>query len=101
MDNDLSGVFITSVIELKLDTDTLFEWQRHSQTQGKTPHYYDLKHPRTLRPFCPENQSGTIRADSTIIAMSPHTRLMLTSRITVFSVMLRSIRYMLAPDSRI
>ena len=42
MDNDLSGAFITSIIELKLDTDTLFEWQKHSQAERKTPHYDDL-----------------------------------------------------------
>ena len=37
-----SGPFITSVIELKLDTDTLFEWQKHSQAKTEVPHYDDL-----------------------------------------------------------
>lgn len=33
MDYDPSGPFITSTLELKLDTTTLFEWQRHSQSE--------------------------------------------------------------------
>ena len=32
MDYELSGPFITSIIELKLDANTRFEWQRHSQS---------------------------------------------------------------------
>ena len=42
MDYDPSGPFITSVLELKLDTTTLFEWQRHSQSETDVPHYKDL-----------------------------------------------------------
>ena len=42
MDHDPSGPFITSVLELKLDTTTMFEWQRHSQDQTNMPHYQDL-----------------------------------------------------------
>ena len=42
MGYDPSGPFITSILELKLDTTTLFEWQRHSQSQTKVPHYLDL-----------------------------------------------------------
>ncbi len=33
---------ITSMIELKLDTDTLFEWKKHSQTETDDPHYQAL-----------------------------------------------------------
>ena len=33
------GPFMTSVLELKLDATTTFEWQKHSQTQRKVPHY--------------------------------------------------------------
>ena len=36
---DLPGKFITSIIELKLDVDTLFEWQKHGQTEADVPHY--------------------------------------------------------------
>ena len=35
--------FITSIIELKLDETTLFEWQKHSQgTVDEVPHYHNL-----------------------------------------------------------
>lgn len=35
--------FVTSIIELKLDETTLFEWQKHSQgTIDKVPHYQDM-----------------------------------------------------------
>ena len=37
-----SGPFITSVIELKLDTTTMFEWQKHSQVATSVPHYQEL-----------------------------------------------------------
>ena len=37
-----SGPFITSVIELKLDTTTMFEWQKHSQATTSVPHYQEL-----------------------------------------------------------
>ena len=39
---DLPGTFITSMIELKLDVDTLFEWQKHSQKSTVVPHYESL-----------------------------------------------------------
>ena len=39
---ELPGKFITSMIELKLDVDTLFEWQKHSQANADVPHYQDL-----------------------------------------------------------
>lgn len=35
--------FVTSIIELKLDQTTLFEWQKHSQsTVDEVPHYQDI-----------------------------------------------------------
>ena len=34
--------FITSVLKLKLDTTTLFEWQKHTQSQTEVPHYQEL-----------------------------------------------------------
>ena len=41
-EHDLPGTFITSIIELKLDTDTMFEWQKHTQTKTDVPPYQDL-----------------------------------------------------------
>ncbi len=32
-----------SVLELKLDATTTFEWQKHCHTQRKVPHYQDLE----------------------------------------------------------
>lgn len=42
MDHDPSGAFVTSILELKLDQDTMFEWQRHSQTEVDVPQYPKL-----------------------------------------------------------
>ena len=42
MGNEPSGAFITSTLELKLDTNTMFEWQRHSQSSTEVPHYKEL-----------------------------------------------------------
>ena len=42
MDYKPSGPFITSVLELKLNTATMFEWQKHSQSSIEVPHYQDL-----------------------------------------------------------
>jgi hypothetical protein len=39
MDYEPSGPFITSVIELKLDTNTMFEWRKFSQDVADVPHY--------------------------------------------------------------
>ena len=39
---ELPGQFITSMIELKLDVDTLFEWQKHSQSSTDVPPYEEL-----------------------------------------------------------
>ena len=39
---DLPGSFITSMIELNLDVDTLFEWQKHSQENTDVPSCEDL-----------------------------------------------------------
>ena len=50
-----SGVFITSVLELKLDTGTMFEWQKHSHTSSDVPHYCDLLEFVNLRAQASEN----------------------------------------------
>ena len=42
MDYEPAGPFITSVLELKLDTNTMFEWQKFSQDTTEVPHYQKL-----------------------------------------------------------
>ena len=42
MDCEPSGKFITSVLELKLDSKTTFELQRNSQDSMQVPHYSEL-----------------------------------------------------------
>ena len=42
MEYEPSGSFITSVLELKLDTNTMFEWQKYSQDSINVPHYQRL-----------------------------------------------------------
>jgi hypothetical protein len=49
-----SGPFITSVLELKLDTTTMFEWQKHSQDTSSISHYKDLLEFINLRVQAPE-----------------------------------------------
>ena len=39
MDSDPSGRFITSMLDLKLDPATMFEWQKCSQDSVEVPHY--------------------------------------------------------------
>ena len=42
MGQEPSPALVTSIIELKLDPTTMFEWQRHTQTQTDVPHYKEL-----------------------------------------------------------
>lgn len=49
MDYEPSGPFITSVLELKLDTNTMFEWQKFSQDSTDVPHYVKLWSSSTSR----------------------------------------------------
>lgn len=42
MGQEPSGAFITSMLELKLDAGTMFEWQKHSHDEADVPHYQDL-----------------------------------------------------------
>ena len=42
MGYDSSRPFVTSAIELKLDTGTMFQWQKYSQEKAEGPHYRDL-----------------------------------------------------------
>ena len=42
MGHEPPGPFITSRLELKLDSNTMFEWQRHSQESTDVPHFSKL-----------------------------------------------------------
>ena len=42
MGQEPSSAFVTSVLELKLDTSTMFEWQKHSQDHRDVPDYHEL-----------------------------------------------------------
>ena len=42
MGHEPPGPFLTSLLELKLDVDTTFEWRRHSQSSTGIPHYHEL-----------------------------------------------------------
>ena len=55
------GTFITSLIELKLDADTLFKWQKHSQSSTDIPHYEQLLDFLDLRVQASETSCSTHR----------------------------------------
>ena len=42
MDYEPPGPFVTSILELKLDVNTMFEWQKYSQSSADVPHYKEL-----------------------------------------------------------
>ena len=42
MGHEPPGPFVTLLIELKLDTTTMFEWQRYTQDSTDVPHYQKL-----------------------------------------------------------
>ena len=42
MGYDSSGPFVTSLIEMKLDQSTLFEWQKLTQENSDVPHYAEI-----------------------------------------------------------
>lgn len=51
--------FVTSIIELKLDQTTLFEWQKHSQEKvEEIPHYQDILDFIDLRAQASESLAG-------------------------------------------
>lgn len=70
---DPSGPFITSLIELKLDQTTMFEWQRHSQSSANVPHYDDLLEFLSLRAQASEFSASDPSRRSTKPEM-PHSR---------------------------
>ena len=68
MDYEPSGPFITSILELKLDVNTIFEWQKHSQDSTDVPHYQKLLEFINLRAQASETptsgQRGTKNSSS-------------------------------------
>ena len=57
--------FITSIIELKLDTTTLFEWQKHTQESIKdVPPYQDILDFLNLRAQASESLAGQTKRNS-------------------------------------
>ena len=66
MGYDPPGPFITSLLELKLDTNTMFEWQRHSQESTDVPHFSKLMEFLNLRAQASEtsvsNHKGSPRS---------------------------------------
>ena len=42
MDREAPGPLITSILELKLDSNTMFAWQKHSQESITVPHHNEL-----------------------------------------------------------
>ena len=58
MRQEPSGSFITSLLELKLDQNTMFEWQKCSQESSEVPHYKDLLEFINLRAPASESVSS-------------------------------------------
>ena len=59
MDYEPPGHFITSMLELKLDTTTLFEWHKYSQDSSTVPHSSSLLEFINLRAQASESQLGS------------------------------------------
>ena len=58
-----SAPFITSALELKMDTSTMFEWQRHSQDSVDVPDYSTLLEFLNLRAQASENSASSCRSN--------------------------------------
>ena len=67
MSYEPSGHFITSVLELKLDTNTMFEWQKFSQDLPGVPHYQKLLEFVNLRAQASEASTADSKKPSTRI----------------------------------
>lgn len=60
MDCEPSGQFVTSLLELKLDENTMFEWQRSSQERSEVPHYSELLKFIDMRAQASEAKASTV-----------------------------------------
>lgn len=78
MDCEPPGLFITSMLELKLDTTTMFEWQKYSQESLKVPHFSKLLEFLNLRAQASESSApefGRKRAlDNAVSKRNPMSR---------------------------
>lgn len=72
---DLPGTFVTSLIELKLDVDTLFEWQKHSQDESDVPDYEDLLNFIDLRAQASETSCPSHKKPFVLPHKTPFSRL--------------------------
>ena len=61
MDCEPSGPFITSILELKLDASTNFEWQKFSQDLPGYPHYGKLLEFLNLRAQASEASTNDVK----------------------------------------
>ena len=65
MKQEPSRSFITSLLELKLDSGTMFEWQKSRLGSTDTPHYNDLLEFINLRAQASETISSELKSKST------------------------------------
>ena len=69
-----SQAFITSLLEMKLDSTTMFEWQRHSQEHTDVPDYQELLDFLNLRAQASEAAPEKKRAAKPIHSLVFHTQ---------------------------
>ena len=71
MGHEPRGSFITALIELKMDPDTMFEWQKASQDSTDVPHYKKVLEFLNLRVQASETCSGDSKKHSRVEAKRP------------------------------
>ena len=76
-----SGPFVTSVLELKLDTGTMFEWQKHTSSSTSVPHFTELLEFVNLRVQASEHTTP----DSTKKPTNHEVRMSYSKPITIFA----------------
>ena len=67
MGHEPSDFFITSLLELKLDQNTMFEWQKFSQESKCVPPYTDL-----LKFINQASESTTLETRKVHVVQPPH-----------------------------
>ncbi len=79
MGHEPSGSFLTSLLELKLDVDTSFEWQKLSQSTSGIPPYKDLLKFIDLRAIASEISPHDFGRNQGLSQSNHSTHLSLTS----------------------
>ena len=64
--------FITSTIQLKLDPNTLFEWQKHTQTVADVPPFQDILEFIDLRASASESTTKRPKVDASSKRVTTH-----------------------------